>query len=427
MLDGLIDLFSNISLEWIDFTKNLEETSKFEDFLKHFPNLIDIFGMGKEKDFSEFQRTIRHIFRVFKIFFSLKKGTFSHRSLSNSSISLLEKKVQCLNDKEDFLMALILAYHDIGRFVRKSEHPFYSFKVIREDKLLSNFNLKYEEELLVLSVIKYHLLFATIYTGESTYLSVYSLVYDGEFKKLVENKKYIDLFVDLLEIFTFIDVLGYSYSQIYDHYLKYYDEINKNLKSLLNHFPNDNIVLSEALKLSLDFINWRLAGALRIFQFVETEPFLTEEFYYDKLKESLESLNEKLIKNFTWKGLMEEISVQVSKIQIKYGLPCLMLLAFGRFHRAQLKKDTKISYRLILFWMLLSKKLSEFIKNEVLIPCNVFFFGIPNWFSLKREIIEKIDYDFLNNILNNSKYEFDEERKEFKLYLDFSKLLKHDR
>ena len=124
---------------------------------------------------------------------------------------------------------------------------------------------------------------------------------------------------------------------------------------------------------------------------------------------------------------MEEISVQVSKIQIKYGLPCLMLLAFGRFHRAQLKKDTKISYRLILFWMLLSKKLSEFIKNEVLIPCNVFFFGIPNWFSLKREIIEKIDYDFLNNILNNSKYEFDEERKEFKLYLDFSKLLKHDR
>jgi len=425
MLDGLIELFNNISLEWIDFTKNLEKTSKFDDFLKHFPNLINIFGMGKEKDFSEFQRTIRHIFRVFKIFFSLKKGIFYHKSLSSSSISFLENKVQRLNDKENFLMALILAYHDIGRFVRKSEHPFYSFKVIREDKLLSAYNLKNEEEILVLSVIKYHLLFATIYTGESTYLSVYSLVHDEEFKKLVENKKYIDLFVDLLEIFTFIDVLGYSYSQIYDHYLKYYDEINKNLKSLLNHFPNNNIVLSEALKLSLSSINWRLAGALRIFQFVETAPYLTESFYYDKLKESLESLNKKLMKNYTWEELLEEFSIQISKVQIKYGLPCLMLLAFGRFHRAQLKKDTKISYRLILFWILLSRKLSRFIKNEILIPCNVFFFGIPNWFNLKRETIEKLDYNFLNSVLNNAKHEFDEEKKEFKLYLDFSKILEH--
>ena len=34
-------------------------------------------------------------------------------------------------------------------------------------------------------------------------------------------------------------------------------------------------------------LDWRIAGGLRIFQFVETKPYLTEEFYYDKIKESI--------------------------------------------------------------------------------------------------------------------------------------------
>ncbi|GAH70907.1 unnamed protein product, partial [marine sediment metagenome] len=45
----------------------------------------DILQEGERNDPEEFQRTIRHIFRSFKIFFLLKKGEFSHDTLSEES------------------------------------------------------------------------------------------------------------------------------------------------------------------------------------------------------------------------------------------------------------------------------------------------------------------------------------------------------
>jgi hypothetical protein len=278
--------------------------------------------------------------------------------------------------------------------------------------------------LLISKIIQYHLLFATIYTGESTFLGIYSLLKDVEFIRLISYKKYGAIFVDLLEIFTYIDILGYSYAKIYDHYSKYFDEINYKLKNLLRIWLKEGqkTTLEKALEYSKNWIEWRIAGALRIFQFVETKPYLTKKFYFIKLKESLGKTSNKLIDGLNWETIKKNYLIHSCKIQIKYGLPFLMILAFGDFYRSRMTKDIKISCELILFWTLLSKEIASRSEGDNFFIWNVFLIGFPNWYELNKKMIKKLEINSIELIIKNSSHEFDEERKEFNLYLDFKQL-----
>jgi hypothetical protein len=308
-------------------------------------------------------------------------------------------------------------YHDIGRMDNKKDHPSYSYFLISEKKMLESFELSDIEKLLVNKVIQYHLLFATIYTGESSFYGIYSVLNDGEFSKLFNDKKYIDRFVDLLEIFTYLDIMGYSYARIYDHYLKYYEEINHKLKNVLKLWPNKNLTVKKALEYSQDWIEWRIAGALRIFQYVSTEPYLTKSFYFNKIKENS---NNPITGGVGWDIIKERHLVNISKIQIKYGLAILMLLAIGKFFRGPIRKDQEISNNLIIFWLLLSKEIEKRSKKNNECLWNVHFVGLPNWWKWDRKFKEEINYHTLEKIIKNAIQEVDKERKEFNLYLDFS-------
>ena len=66
-------------------------------------------------------------------------------------------------------------YHDIGRFIDKKDHPYASYLIITQKKLFKMFELSKIEKQLIIKVIQYHLLFATIYTGESTFYGTFSL------------------------------------------------------------------------------------------------------------------------------------------------------------------------------------------------------------------------------------------------------------
>jgi len=422
LIKQLQSIFSDVSLNGINSSKDIEHTHFYEDFLKSFSNLSEVFKLGINRDEQEFERTIKHIFRSIKIFLNIVSNSFSYEGFSSQTIAKISKKIEDIHEYNSLIIPLILIYHDIGKFIRKRDHPQQSFILISDRKLLSPFNLLESDNLLIQKVIQYHILFATIYTGESTYYGSYSLILDSNLTQLLSDHKYLNLFVDLLEIFTYIDILGYSYSRIFDHYPVYYEKINQNLKEIFRLLPNKDRAIQKAFLYSQEWIDWRIAGALRIFQFVGTKPYLTENFYFSIIKTSLDSIPfEKF--NFTrmeWEQLKESVLKQSCKIQIKYGLAFLMVLAFGSFHRTSFNEDVKISHKLILFWMLLCQETKNRSIKDGDGLWNVYILGIHNWFTLSREIFLKIDEKLISTVIQEAESFFDKELKEYTLNLDLS-------
>lgn len=423
MKNSLYKLFNNLDLTWIDNSEEIFTSHEFNALLSIFPNLENIFQEASDKDTEEFQRTIRHIFRLFKIFYLIQDGPSFHETLSQESLNTIRKKILKQDSQNELIIPIILIYHDIGRFIDKKHHPYHSYQIISTMNLLEPYKLSSVDQLLICKVIQYHLLFATIYTGESTYYGIYSLLNDPEFTELISKEIYIDRFIDMLEIFTYIDILGYSYARIFDHYIKYYDEINYKLKMILRSWPDKESALTKAKEYSQEWLEWRIAGALRVFQFVETKPHLTKEFYFNKLKQSIKETDNEFISNLNWELIKKKFLVHSYKIQMKYSLALLMILAFGNFQRMGLKIDTGISYKLILFWILLSKEVKSRSKDKDKSIWNVFFNGMPHWSKIDKSFIDMLNDDIIESLIRNSKDEYNQEKEEYILYIDFNLIL----
>lgn len=419
MIDKLHNIFSNLELSWIDSYSEIDKSNDYNRLLSIFSNLEKIFQDGNNREKEEFQRTVRHIFRLFKIFFLIKNGEFSHETLSQESLNVIREKLLNQDSQNELIIPIILMYHDIGRLVDKKDHPYHSYKLISGENLLELFGLSDIEKLLINKVIQYHLLFATIYTGESTFYGVYSLLNDTEINELLTNTNNINRLIDLLEIFTYIDILGYSYARIYDHYIEYYDEINNKLKGILSLWPDKEKALNKALTYSQEWIEWRIAGALRIFQYINTQPYLTKDFYFERVKESINKDIEKITDAINWDNLKEKYLINTMKIQMKYGLAILMLLAFNKFFRGPIREDDKISNNLILFWVLLAKEVEKRSNRNIEHLWNVHFTGLPNWWKWDRKFKNELNYNTLTKIIENASQDFNNRTKEFNLYLDF--------
>ena len=427
MLKNLKKLIDTFTLSDIDNTSNFEQSDYFHDLLKIFPDLRDIFKFGINQDIDEFNRTFGHILRTLKLYFILRIGNLKEEKnplferLAGNSIALIKKKISQVTRYNELIIPLILVFHDIGRFYDKRTHPKESYRLVRERNLLDTFPLDNSERLLILKAIEHHLLIATIFTGESTFYSTYTLLYDKEFHSLANDKNILNRFLNILEIFTYLDIMGYSYSRIYNHYVSYYQKINKILKRILHEHKNQKYALKLALDYSEKYIEWRVAGALRIFQFIETEPHLTKQFYYQKLKESIKNSNLLIFKDSNWRHVRKNI-LSSSKIQIKYGLGVLMLFAFGIFFRKGLDKSSKVSDRLLLFWTLLSKKINKISVKNLSYLWNVYFIGTPNWAKYNRGEKLNIEEQDLTLLIGNSTYQLDRQKKEYKMYLNVAKI-----
>ena len=419
MINSLHKLFEDIDLDWIDNSNEITDSKVYNQLISIFPNLENIFQEGSLSEKEEFQRTIRHIFRLFKIFFLILNGEFSHDTLSSDSLNVIREKLLKLHSRNNIILPIVLIYHDIGRLEDKKDHPYHSYHLISKMKLLDQFKLSDTEKTIINKTIQYHLLFATIFTGESTFYGVYSLLNDIEFNSLLDNRVKINDFIDTLEIFTYIDILGYSYARIYDHYVKFYDEINNKLNLILNSWPDKEKALKLAFEYSQEWLEWRIAGALRIFQYIETQPYLTEEFYFNKIRESINNDIENIVNETGWDAIQKKCLANTSKIQMKYGLAMLMLLAFNKFFRGPIKEDEEISSNLILFWLLLSNEIRNRTSEEKEYLWNIHFIGLPNWWKWDRKFKQELNYHTLTNILRSSRQEFDKVKKEFSLYLDF--------
>ena len=425
MLNELIELFGKIDVVWCDNPgKEIHKSENYEKLMRIFPNLQEIHQEGIKKNQFEFNRTMRHIFRSFKVYYLLKQGNFNYELLSRDSLQQIRTKLVKFSTLNESYIPILLMYHDIGRFVDRKTHATHSSNWIKHGVLFEEFDLSPKDRLLLRKVIEYHLFLATIYTGESTFYGILSLLNDSEFTELLafQDRNYAELFVDLLELFTYLDIFGYPYSRIFDHYLIYYGEINHKLKNLLSLWSNIDEIVTLAKQYAIEWTDWRLAGALRIFQFVKTKPYLTEEFYFNVLKESIRPDYEKQDTPFQWGSTKTEYLSNIYKFQLKYALPFLMLLAFGQFKRFRLKENQKLSSKLIKFWILLSSEVKKRgLKDEEAV-WNVYFEKVPFWSEITKSFVDKLEINKIQSIIHDAKLVFDNKKKEYNFYLDFGQL-----
>ena len=77
----------------------------------------------------------------------------------------------------------------------------------------------------------------------------------------------------------------------------------------------------------------------------------------------------------------------------------------------------------MLFWILLSKEIAIRSKESVdSYLWNIYLLGLPNWFKWNKSRKNKVDFNKIELIISNSTQEFDKERKEFNLYLNFNEI-----
>jgi len=214
--------------------------------------------------------------------------------------------------------------------------------------------------------------------------------------------KIINLFFKILRIFTIIDILGYSYSKIFDHYFLYYSNISKKLNNLFikfKEFEKDVLIYlyNNLKRYDEKYIKWRLCGSIRIFQFVNTKAFLSEDFFYSKIAESL-----KIIES-SYEEFQSQITNLHHLVQFKYALPIMMILATHKFLREPPSTNFTIKSEIFKFWKLCCEKSMEFIKlseEDGKVPfLSHFVFHFPaNWY-FKEEFMNYIpSKKFLNDL-----------------------------
>jgi hypothetical protein len=321
-------IFQNITNQDLNYSKNKELYTSILNYLKiYFPIWSKIIQSNFSTDEIETSRTIEHIFRLLKILNDFLEDKID-LDISESIIHSIKNEIKDILNEYPNILFLLILYHDIGRPINKEWHTFKSAEIIKEKQLLKRFNLSSLQEKFLIGIVKNHLLLGTIFTGESSYTGAISLAQDPYLNPLWESKnKYISLFFKIMKIFTIIDILGYSYSKIYDHYYKYYSGISETLEKLFISVKSIekerklDFIYANLKKIDESYLKWRLSGSLRIFQFIGTIGYLTEAFFYKKIKESLR------LQNIGLKEFKTQMLKHHHLVQFKYALGIMMILA----------------------------------------------------------------------------------------------------
>ncbi|MFX0031356.1 MAG: hypothetical protein ACFE9P_01730 [Candidatus Hermodarchaeota archaeon] len=382
---------------------------------KIIPEWKELIDLGLKYNKAETLRTLRHIFRSLWIYYAIMNEKLN-LEIKRENITLLKNNlVKIFNYNRD-IFPLLLLFHDIGRPFNREWHTFESANLIKQKKMLSKLGLNFKQQKVLYGTIKYHLLLGTIFTGESSYYGAISIFNDQDLQELWSFQEDIYTFFQILTTFTIIDILGYDYSRIFDHYFDNYENIHQNLTSIFIKtrtfaFDNRRFALFKALSdLDIQNLKWRISCALRIFQFVDTNSELTKELYYSKIEGALRETGN------SWENFIKSLQDEHTVIQFKYALPLLMVLASTSFKREPIKYDDQVDPRLFLFWQNCCEKVRYYQRKnqrkEKKIPkLWNFIFELPRGWFYKKEYIdflrsEKL-FDYLKKITPIYSSEFD--------------------
>lgn len=421
-------LEKTVSLSSIDNPKgNILDSAAYQKFVQVLPRLCRIQDVGLEKNPEELKYTMQHTLRALTVYSQFRNGVyekFKGFNLSQESIKSIQRLLGECNDHQSSYLSLVLALHDIGRPFDRVNHSYESIRLVETFNLLEKFNLTEKERLLVSKVIKYHLLVGSIYSGESTFYYLTSLCQDHGFVLLLEDIRFIKLFAALITVFTVFDIWGYSYGRIFDHYLRQYTQIKDQLVNLLSLWPNREILARQARIICQTRIEWRLASAVRIFQYLETSQELTYNFYVQKVKEAVAAYLQQELDDVSWVRFKRDQLSEIYKTQLKYGLGLLQRLASGQNYRHVRKGyvPQRISPDLIRFWVLLDRKIRELNQTSPFPHAiwNIFFDGLPRRYLDAMRLLLELDMTDFEKVIAHATPVFDSIRQENILNLDFS-------
>ncbi|MHA1268327.1 MAG: hypothetical protein ACTSPY_00950 [Candidatus Helarchaeota archaeon] len=430
MYDKIKSIFQNVELNQIDNNSiNIIDMEIYQKIIQLNKKIKIIFDEARKKNEFEFQRTIRHTFRTVLVYFEIIASKFKQYNnlddISYQRIKLLIKKIYNINRE---ILPSIFLFHDIGKPFNQKFHPFESAKIIEKYGLLNHFNLNRQEKLIVNKVIKYHLMMGTIYNGESSLWALKNLINDPDISEILDNNELLSLYLDLFVIFAIIDIWGYPYGIVLPNNVHQYLKLKDIFYELLS-IKNNAIEFQSQLEiLSFQRIGWRIANAIRIFQFHNSDKKYTLDFFLKKIWTAIREYNGDIITKENWNEYKRKYLKYTPRIQMTYGLPILMRLALGPFKKRKWKIDehTTISPDLIEFWIALNTRIEQYILNNNLydFPINVIWKGLPHWSKYNDRINRLLNGNDLRKIIEKSKIRLIDNKKEYNLILDFSEYLK---
>ena len=405
LLEGI---FQTLSLDFCDSPgERILDSQEFSLISNEIPCWSELLHQGLKEEKAETLRTIRHVFRSLWVYFSILNDNFDS-NIEKHEINLIKANLKSIHSYNPDFFPLILLYHDIGRPFDKEWHAHESARLILKNGLFERFELTTIQKKILMGVIKNHLLPGTIFTGESNYCGALSLFHDGDLNEIWETKEHTYQFFNSLMLFTIIDIWGYDYSKIFNHYFVYYRKIRDTLIDIFHEVsslsldPNTRYQQAYKRLREVDRLNfkWRVACALRIFQFVDTRPDQSVESYYIKIEQSLAEINK------TWEEFATQLSPEHFLIQFKYALPIMMVLASETFFRKPMAPDATIKPELFDFWdvcihTIKSLRLSmNKLSNDSDVLWN-FIFELPwGWFLQKKYLKLVRSKQFLEQIRN---------------------------
>lgn len=362
--------------------------------VKRLPEWGHLIKKGLEYNQTETLRTLRHIFRSLWIYYAVINEKL-RLEIKSKNLNLLKNTLIEIEQYNKNLFPLLLLFHDIGRPFNREWHSFKSAELIKQIKLSSKLQLNLKQQSVLYGTIKYHLLPGTIFTGESSYYGAISIFNDHELENLWQVEGDNLIFFQILTAFTIIDILGYDYAKIFDHYFDHYESIRQNLTEIVNktkslRIDEQKFALFNALS-NLDKKNfkWRLSCALRIFQFVNTKPELTEKLYYTIIEDGLRD------SGANWENFIQSLQDKHTFIQFKYALPVLMVLALFSFKRDPIKNNEKVDSKLFQFWQTCCDKVFYYCnkthrKNNTIPKLWNFTFKLPQGWFYKKKYVDYI-------------------------------------
>ncbi len=427
-MQKLLQSLEKISLASLDNPKNnVLDSEIYNKYLNVVPQLKPVLDNMYESNPEELQRTMQHTLRALLVYSKFNNEKFPPQNTTNLSLESIITIQTLLNEatnNKPKILSLILAFHDIGRPFNREAHSYESARLIEEFNLLDAFNLNENEIILVLKAIEYHLLVGSIYSGESTFYYLTSLCQDQKFTILLEDIHLIKQFASLVSVFTIFDIWGYGYGRIFDHYPYYYVQLRDEIVKLLSFWPDLDTIISESRKTSESWLDWRMAAAVRIFQYLGTTPKLTNNFYTNLIKKAASDYLQKDLTDASWSRFKQENFSQIHKVQLKYGLGLLQRLASGHAYMDVRRGciPSQIRSDLIQFWVLLNQKILDMNRVSTFPHAiwNVSVEGLPSLYADAWTHLLKLDMKDFKDVLTQMKPSYDFSRQENNARLDFS-------
>jgi hypothetical protein len=423
--DEFIAIFSDPNLRKIDDNRiSITDTKYFKNIVKIMPKLEIIFSDARDKDEFECNRTIRHTLRILTVYFLILNGEFKPPGkLPKDYFNIIRDLIAKINNINNKFLPAIFLLHDIGKPFNQRSHPKESAKIIEKYNLLDYFNFEEKRNILVKKVIEYHLMMGTINNGESSLWALINFIKDKETSILIDEEKLLDLYLDVSVVFAVLDVYGYGYGIVNSNYIDQYFELKNIFKKLL--IIEDKEEFYKTLdSFCFERIDWRLSSALRIFQYYNSTPVYSKEFFIERIWDAINRCTGDIVNSNNWDDYKIKKFTNTSRVQLMYGLPIMMRLAMS-FERRSWKIDENLVIKtdLIDFWLALNNRINVFLEKSDggKFPIQVVWKGLPHWSQFDDNIFNLLKGESISKIIMNSKIE--QKQDEYDLILDFEKYL----